>query len=266
MKNKCWIVIILMSFIGLASCSSVPKPITHKFTTQTTIEAAQHWEVLAQDFAKQAISAMEADPLWISNREGSTNLLDSGGSANPLDSGGLGYINPWEIEIPPIYLQTNDLSEFGRTFRNYLITEITKLGYPIAHSPEGAVKARWSVNKVYHNADRTASRWPGTMTGASLIGYGIYKLAENSSSAFPAILAGAVAVDLLDSTGGLFYPGKVPHTEIVLTFTVSKDEKVLSRQTQAYYVNAEDFNHYSEIADFAGQESHFKPVRFRVTN
>ena len=64
MKKKCWI-IFLMSFIGLTSCSSVPKPITHKFTTQTTIEAAEHWEVLAQDFAMQAISAMEADPFWV---------------------------------------------------------------------------------------------------------------------------------------------------------------------------------------------------------
>ena len=274
MKNKCWI-LILMSFAGLASCASVPKPITHKFTTQTTIEAAQHWEVLAQDFAKQAISAMEADPLWTLNAEGSTNSLDNANSGdsfdnighptNPLDNGGVGYINPSNIEIPPIYLQSNDLSEFGKSFRSYLITEITKLGYPIAQSPEGAVKARWSVNKVYHNADAINPPWPGEATGLSLIGYGIYKLAENNSSAFPAILAGAVAVDLLNSTGG-FFPGKVPNTEIVLTFTVSKNEKILSRQTQAYYVNAEDFNHYSEIADFAGQESHFKPVKFSVTN
>ena len=207
-------------------------------------------------------------------REGSSNLLDiqqpvnsldSKNSAKPLDNGGFGYINPSDIEIPSIYVQTNDLSIFGRTFRNYLITEITKLGYPIAHSPEGAVMARWSVNKVYHNADVFDKPWPGTATGLSLIGYGIYKIADNSSSAFPAVLAGAVAFDLVNSTGVLTL-GNVPHTEIVVTFTVSKNEKILSRQSQAYYVNEEDFNHYSEIADFAGQESHLKPVGFRVTN
>jgi hypothetical protein len=41
---------------------------------------------------------------------------------------------------------------------------------------------------------------------------------------------------------------------------------VLSRETQAYYVNAPDFHHYSNIIDFAGQESKLKPVKFSVTN
>jgi hypothetical protein len=220
MKNKCRLIIILLSFIGLASCSSVPTPQSHKSSSQLEIEAAQHWQVLAQDVAKQTISAMVADPLWTMGNIGSGNLLDQGGSGDSYDKDSTpSYIGvAMSGGIPSIYLQTNDLSNFGRTFRNCLITEITKLGYPIAHSPEDAVIARWSVNKVHHNADRSVS-----------------------------------------------------HTEIVLTFTVSKDAKVLSRQTQAYYVRAEDFNHYNNITDYAGQnyagqESNLRPVKFAVTN
>jgi len=262
MKNKCWI-IILMSFVGLTSCSAVPNPQTHEYTDQLTVEAAQHWGVMAQDFAKQATSAMQADPVLV--------LFGREGHGESVDKGDLGYIsendsNPSDNEIPAIYLQTNDVSDFGRTFRSYLITELTKLGYPIAHSPKGAVSANWSLNKIYHNADRTASGLPGIATGASALGYGVYKIIEESSSLFPAVLAAAVAIDLYNATDGYILPGQVSHAEIVLTFTVSKDTKVLHRQTQAYYVNAEDFNHYSNIADYAGQESQLKPVAFKVTN
>jgi len=257
MKNMGFI-LILLGLFGLSSCSSVPKPVTHQFTNQTTLEASEHWGILAHDFANEIVTAMMANPLWISKDNGT-------GSLNTM------YINPDTKAsmsvVPPIYLQTNDLSQFGKTFRTYLITEITKLGYPVAHTPENAVIARWSVNKVYHKADRVASAWPGTGTAASLIGYGIYKIIDNSST-FVGVLAAGATYDIITNafTGEYFNPSYVPHTEIVLTFTVSKDEKVLSRQTQAYYVNAKDFNHYNTIADYAGQESHLRPINFNVTN
>jgi hypothetical protein len=259
MKKNCWKMIMLSSIIGMASCSPVPRPISHQFTTQTKIEAAQHWEVLAQDFAKQTVSSMMADPLWVLQNEKAENMYIE--DVKSPDTNMALY-----SEVPSIYLQTTDLSDFGKSFRSYLITEITKLGYPIAHKPEGAVIARWSVNKIQHHAERMSSAWPGAGTAASLLGYGIYKIIDNSSSDFVGVLAAGIAYDLVNGTQGASVPRYVPHTEIVLTFTVSKDEKILSRQTQAYYVNAADFNHYRNIADYAGQDSQLKPVKFHVTN
>ena len=256
--RKRWFILIALSLFGLTSCSSVPKPLTNKFTTQNTVEASEHWGVLAQDFANDIVATMMVDPAFI---------LQDNGVGNPKDM----YIMPASdggkmTVLPSIYLPNNDLSVFGKTFRSYLITEITKLGYPIASTPMNAVTARWSLEKVKHNADRVASAWPGSGTLAAFIGYGVYKIIDDTSSSFPAALAVGVAYDLLNSSGASIFPNNVPHTEIALTFTVSKDERILSRKTQAYYVNEKDFNHYNNVADFSGQERHLKPVKFNLTN
>ncbi|MFT5728454.1 MAG: hypothetical protein ACI8PB_002608 [Desulforhopalus sp.] len=258
MKGKFFLLILLVLF-GLTSCSSVPKPITREFTHQKTLEASEHWGVLAQDFAAQIAAIMQATPLTLTTSDGAAPTYMNEDNSPVTGDGAI-------VELPFIYLQTNDVSDFGKTFRNYLITELTKLGYPIAYTPEGALLARWSVGKIYHDADRTASGFAATGTSAALIGYGIYKIVEDTSSLFPLALAAGVVYDLNNSSPGYLFPNKIPHTEIVLTFTVSKHEIILSRQTQAYYVNAEDFGHYNNIADYAGQESTLKPVRFTLTN
>ncbi|MEA3468336.1 MAG: hypothetical protein U9R57_08965 [Thermodesulfobacteriota bacterium] len=255
MKSKCFF-LFLLSLFGLASCSPVPKPIPHEFTHQTKMEAAQHWGVLARDFATQIAASIQEKPLPLTNSEGSEF-----GYMNGPDSGRT------FVELPYIYLQTNDVSDFGKTFRSYVITELSRLGYPIAHtSPEGALIARWSVSKINHDANRIASGFPATWTASSLIGYGVYKILDHTSSAYAGVLAAGVALDVINSSGDYLFPNNVPHTEIVLTFTVSKYEQIFSRQTQAYYVNAEDFDHYANIADYAGQERSLTPVKFNVTN
>lgn len=249
MKKKSFILILLGTFV-LASCSSVPKPVTYEFTTQKILQASQHWEILAQNFAQQTVATMMADPLWILNNEGSGVKMAS--------------------EVPSVYIQTNDVSDFGKTFRTYLITELTRLGYPIASTPDGAVTANWSVRKIHHSADRKSPPWPGAGTATALLGWGVYEVIDSNTSAFTSVLAGAAAFDLLYAGaqyGGGYGPfSNVPSTEIVLTFTVSKDSVPLSRKTKAYYVNAQDFSHYSSIGDFAGKESSLKPVKFSVIN
>lgn len=258
MKNK-YFYLILLSIFFIASCSSVPKPITHEFSTQKQLEASQHWEILAKDFTKQIATIMQTKPWPMLNSPGFGHA-DENESNLPETGAGL------PVDLPYIYLQTNDISDFGKSFRTYLITELSKFGYPISHTPEDALMVRWSVNKVRHNANRIASGVPGTKTVAVALGYGIYKIFDNNSSALPGLLAVGATLDLLDSAGNFPTPNKVPHTEIVLTFTVSKDTIILSRQTQAYYVNEKDFEHYNNIVDYAGQESFLKPVEFKLTN
>lgn len=257
MKNRCFLLVIF-SIFSLSSCSSVPQPMSHQYSTQIKLEAAEHWEIVAQDFAKQIVQSMMENPYLVSGKSGSgisgVKYIDPEGSGDDVSA------------IPPIYVQNNDLSDFGKTFRSYLVTELSKLGYPIANTPKDAVIARWSVNKVYHNADRMASGWPATWTTAALIGSGVYKLIDDSGSAFAGVLAGGIALDIINSAGKQLVPSYVPHTEIVLTFTAAKDETIISRQSQAYYVNDLDVNHYNCIADYAGRESNLKPIRFSVTN
>jgi len=253
--------LVLLSIFFIASCSSVPIPINHPITTQAKVEAAQHWDVMAKDFAKQITMVMKEKP-WPLEIGGSNAFDNSSGTGvghTLEDDSEDDVTSSFPVSSPYIYIQTNDVSDFGKAFKTYLITELSKQGYFITNSPEGALKVNWSVNKIRHKANRQAS-FLGKYTATALIGSGIYKLFD-SSSAYWGVLATGAALDLLDSAAY-----RTPSTEIILGFTTSKDTVILSRQTQAYYVNAEDFDHYNNIADYAGQESYLKPVKFKVTN
>jgi len=230
--------LMLLNVIFIVSCSYTPKPISHQFSTQKKIQAAEHWEILAKDFAKQIASSAQIQGV-----------------------------------SPSIYVQDNDVSDFGRAFRGYLITELFGLGCNIAYVPDGALNARWSVKKIYHKAERKASAFPATRTITSALGYGIYKIFDSSSPVVSSLLVTAGSIDLLDNMdlinkgmGGFSVTNNVPHTEIILGFTLSKEGKIFSRKTQAYYVNQEDFNHYANIVDHAGQKSSLKPVKFELRN
>ncbi len=257
--RKEYFYLILLSLFFVVSCSSVPKPITHEFSTQKKIEASQHWEILAKDFAKQITTVMQEKPWPLMKSPGFGHAVEN---EPDLPETGTGL----PVDLPYIYIQTNDVSDFGKSFRTYLITELSKCGYPISRTPKDALMVRWSVNKVRHDADRIASAFPASNTMAVALGYGIYKLFDSNSSALPGLIAAGATLDLINSSGNFTVPNKAPHTEITLTFTVSKDTIILSRQSQAYYVNAEDFDHYNNIADYAGQESSLKPVEFKLTN
>ncbi len=233
--------LILFSILFVASCSPVPRPVEHSFTVQKHLQAARHWDVLAANFAQQVSVAMQLRAKKI--RESVASGI-----------------------VPPLYIQTNDISDFGRSFRTYLITRLSELGYRISYSPENSLVVRWSVKKLYYNKDRTASGFPAQNTLAVAIGGGVYQIFDKNGYIFPGLLAAGVTADLLNQANGFVLPEKVPHTEIILTFTLSKGTRIFSRHSQAYYVNEKDFNHYSSIPDYAGEINSLKPVQFNVTN
>ncbi len=249
--------LILFGILFVASCSPVPKPIDHSFTVQKHLEAAKHWKILANNFADQISAVMhtKADELKTLN-PANKNDFPAGSSAMGQSSSGL----------PALYIQTNDISDFGRSFRTYLITELSGLGYRISYFPANALMVRWSVKKLRYNADRKASGFPAKNTMAVAIGGGVFQLFNRNSYIFPGLLASGAVADMLGQTNGFLISEKVPHTEIILTFTLSKGTRIFSRHSQAYYVNEKDFDHYSNIADYAGETNPLKSVKFNVTN
>jgi len=253
MKGSLYLILLNILFIFIVSCSPVPKPTNHPFTTQTKLEAAQHWKILARDFTRQIAIVMKRRT-WDKQNFQEFSPADENNSTGSF------------INLPSIYIQTNDVSDFGISFRSYLITELSKLGYVISYSPEDSLMARWSVKKIHHNADRTAAGLPVKNTMAVAIGGGVFQIFNKNSYIFPGLIATGVTADLLNNTKNLIMPGKVPHTEIVLTFTISTDAQILSRHSQAYYVNEKDFDHYRNIADYAGEKNSLKSVKFNVTN
>ena len=138
-------IFVLLSSLCLFSCSSAPKAVNQPLSFQKKLEAAHHWEVLAKDFSKQLSMYL---------------------AKNHSNAIGTGYVIA-DVSVPKhpyIYLQTNDRSAFGKAFRQSLVNELTKRGYPIAYSPDEALTLRWSVQKIRYNANREMNMLPGTFT------------------------------------------------------------------------------------------------------
>jgi len=254
----------------LFSCSPAPQPLNHNFSQQKKLEAAHHWEILANDFTKQIVAELQKG-LPSSSGVGHFSYPGVGHS-----SSGVGHATESESEnteislgfgFPYVYLQTNDRSSFGKAFRGYLINELTDLGYNISYGPEEALTVRWSVQKITHKANRKASMVPGTMTALTALGFGIYKAFDNGSGAAGAVMSGVAADLLLSSYEGGIFNNSVPHTEIILNLSISNNGILLARQSGTYYVNQEDTWHYNNIADFEGQkEIHLPTKRYEVVN
>lgn len=137
---------------------------------------------------------------------------------------------------PPIYVQSSDKSPFGRAFRTYLITELINSGFSISSSPDKSISVNWEVQLIRRNAERLKPLLPG----------------------LPAVIIGAAAT-VLSGPGWDTTNHRVPHTELILTTTVTRTEGILAansktyfitrdgpRKTWTFYINYQERNNYWE--------------------
>jgi hypothetical protein len=111
----------------ICGCAELPKPMTFPLTTQTQLQSATHWQVIAKGNAQRVNSV----------------LIDQG------------YVKPDGSE-PIIFIANNDNSSFGVAYREYLITEL-KLINPrvrISDIPGVPIHVRADTQMVYRNPDR----------------------------------------------------------------------------------------------------------------
>jgi hypothetical protein len=253
MKNFFYVGLCSLFFF---SCSQAPRAINHEFMYQKNLKAAQHWQLLAKDFAGQTANALQQVPLS-ANTPGFGHITEEEPNAT-AGSGSLGK--------PYIFIQTNDRSSFGNAFRNELITEFTNLGYNISYDSKDAIAVRWGVQKIHHNAGRKAPSVPLAKMAVATLGYGVYKVID-TGCALGGIITGVAFLDVLENFGPSLFPQNVPHDEIILTVSVSKDGLLFARQSGTYYISGEDTRHYHNIADFEGQSEMFLPSKnFAVVN
>jgi hypothetical protein len=253
MKNFLCVVLCSLFFF---SCSQVPRAVNHEFLYQKNLLAAQHWQILAKDFAVQTSKALQQIPLY-TDTQGFGHITEE----NLSDTAGNGSLGK-----PYIFIQTNDRSSFGRAFRNEMITEFINLGYNISYDSKDAIVVRWGVQKIHHNANRDASSVPLAKSAVATLGYGVYKVID-TGPALGGIITGGVFLDIVEHFGPSLFGQNVPHDEIVLTVSVSRDGFLFARQSGTYYISGEDTRHYQNIADYEGQNEMYLPAKnFAVVN
>src|SRR5262247_3981053 len=108
--------------IFLIGCAQVPKPSMYPYTLQQHMQAAYHWNVLANRVVEELAAGLKSG---------------SGTSTEWV------YIESYASEPP-----------FNQGYRSFLITELRKRNLQISMNPNNPIKIGWDIQLVVHNAYR----------------------------------------------------------------------------------------------------------------
>ncbi|MGH8066491.1 MAG: hypothetical protein ACRERE_14890 [Candidatus Entotheonellia bacterium] len=218
--------------ILLAGCSQVPKPSTYPYSFQHKMQAAHHWNVLANGVAAELTASFR------------------GGSVSSVET---------------VYVQSDDRSPFGRAFRTFLITELTKQGISVSVNPDTPLKIDWAVQLVVHQADRSNPPFLLANTLLAGLAYGVgIAWSELDAVAAGAVTAGVVG-PLLDILPGMDF-GPLPHSEVIITTMITRTGAILARNTTPFYINDEDRQHYWSRPDMPGTPTPLVQKSYTVVN
>ena len=121
--------IFILPLIFFISCTSAPKQSNYPPMLQQHMQAARHWNLLAESFSKQVAEVL---------KDKQSPLI----AESSLKGHG------------PVYLDKRDQSVFGKAFRTMLITELWKYDIEIVDNSEDAYSINWGCQKIYHENDR----------------------------------------------------------------------------------------------------------------
>lgn len=179
-----------------------PAPLATNFETskQHTLQAAAHWNTIAQDVAAKLSARLPENTALFVN-------------------------------------QQSDASPFEQAFTGQLITALMDAGHPVMRTPEGALRVGVDTQAVPFAADRPQYRHAGKATtlGAGL--WAIYDIIEYASNgpgkAALLALGGADAYAWFQSE---FTDGGTPEMEIIVNTSVTDANRFIARNTSVYYV------------------------------
>lgn len=191
-----------------------PAPLATNFeaSKQHKLQAAAHWNTIAQDVAAKLSARLPENTALLVNQQA-------------------------------------DASPFERAFTGQLITALIDAGHPVMRTPEGALRVGVETQAVPFSADRPQYRYAGAATtlGAGLwVLYDIVEYASNGpAKAAMLALGGADAYAWFQSE---FASGGTPAMEIIVNTSVTDANRYLARNTSVYYVDDADQSLYMSRA------------------
>lgn len=195
-----------------ANTSQAPIATTYPYTEQQRMQAAHHWNVLAQH---------EADGILANSRVRFRDL----------------YLQP----DPDAPANENHGGEFGRGFQDLLTSQLVSRGATVTTEPS-AQSATVRVNvEVVNHRDRGYIRPPrGAFTAlAGGVAVATHPFNHWSEPAL-ALIPAAIAADI--TSGSWTYTGD---EEIIVTTQIVDGERILYSSSNIYYTNQGDRRHYA---------------------
>lgn len=213
MRRLSFLWAIAVVLVTVTGCLKVPQPMGYYFSEQEKMQAAHHWEILAEDVANQI------------NNE----LIDRG------------YL------VTPVYVRTDcdrpagcsegDPPPFYEGFNDLLVTQLVHYGVPTRVEPEeNALVVDYKVQVVYHASPVYQWPYPGAIT-ALTAGVVVFRHAPPDLLA----LALAGAMDMARTTTVVN-----GHYEVIITTSIVDENKYVMRSSNIYYINDADFWHYQQ--------------------
>lgn len=221
--------VFMLSLLTLFGCSSVP--IGQKMITapQKKMQAAKHWDLLAENIARRIKSST---------------------------------VNDRDLAYRNVYLNTDDTSAFGSTFKELIRYHLFKSDIRVVDSPDGAIELTYKTTILNHNADRVSGDWvyqEELALGAAYLGTGaafglaaVYNAVDYSSRAnLQAALTGtAIAFGAAGVVQSLIYSQftGITNTEMIFAAEMRADGKLCDMFVDIYYINPEDVRQYIAAA------------------
>lgn len=218
---------VALALTGLSGCASryadVPAPTRFANENQQKMQAARHWQLIAEHFAGQ--------------------IADGVGDK----------LNGRALYVP----QPGGEQAFVEGFREMLVTALVNRGLPVAVTANGALIAEVRYQAFRFRPERVASTYyygEATALTAGLWAVGSVIAADISPAI--GVSAGIKALTAVgaiegfswlknEALGGAQYAsGSVPRSEIVLTVSIADQNRIVSRQTTVYYSADEDADLY----------------------
>jgi hypothetical protein len=194
------------------SCSRIPEPAGFEYSSQSKMQAAHHWDVLALDVANQINNELIRD-----------DLLNAAVYVKKTCG---------EDDAP---CKPNETSVFDEGFHDLLVTQLVRYGIPTSSQPEQeAITINYKVQTVYHHSERIRTLTPGLLT---VLTAAVQVLRNAPSEVISVAVAGAIDI----ANMGFVKNG---HYEIIVTTSMVRMNKYLFRNSDIYYVNDMDFWHY----------------------
>lgn len=219
MKKILAIALLPALVIGCASKNSeYPRATMHPYSTQQKMQAAEHWNVLAENEAKLITEKLPNSPLIYISCTSNTNCGERMADSTP----------------------------FSEAYSQLLTTHLVNNGVMVAIDNEpNALMLEYQVQVVTHNDRGNLRRTkPGELTAGAAAAYAIYQAAENWSN------PGLVAVPLVIGADVYNYnrvETKASNSEVLVTTRVRDGNRIIVSDSRVYYFNAGDASHYKKV-------------------
>jgi len=248
---------ILISTFLLNACSHSPVPLaeSYPFSKQKRMQAAHHWDILAQHTATRIQASLPTHTTPDPFVQDANRLVDANGAVSNAMVGldamdAVPVSNALYINPPKRGQETDFGVAFGKMLRNQLVQR----GIMVTTNPDGVntyctasasckpMIVDYDIQVVRHKDRETALLMPGIHSTASVGVWALAQIINKWQNPEWAVAPIALALDV-NAAKNMRFPGQT-NTEVIISTSIMDGDLIVYGETNIYYINAGDDDHY----------------------